>query len=293
MAFWDELSQKASATSAKAVQKAKDFSEITRLNGAINEEQSKLRSLCSQIGEQYVAIHAADAAPQFADAVKAVQDTKAKIAELQKEVRFLRGVTVCPKCGTELPMGSRFCTNCGAQIPQEEPPASYKGMKRCPNCGNLIDKDARFCTNCGAQLQPASEASTQAAQSAPAPESAPVQAAPAPESAPAQSAPAAESVPFQGQGESAPAAETSAASVTTETAAEPAAAEAAPAEPASAEPESAPAAAPAPEAPAAEAQPAPDAQSAQSPAPGTVRCPNCGAIVPEGYSFCTNCGAKL
>ena len=50
---------------------------------------------------------------------------------------------ICPNCGTALPEGTKFCTECGKQIPSEptqiinqdvvQPRDSY-----CPNCGKMI-----------------------------------------------------------------------------------------------------------------------------------------------------------
>ena len=41
MAFWDNLSQKASETTAKAMQKAKEMSDVAKLNAMISEEEAK------------------------------------------------------------------------------------------------------------------------------------------------------------------------------------------------------------------------------------------------------------
>jgi hypothetical protein len=48
---------------------------------------------------------------------------------------------LCPKCGSQNPIGQGFCSICGAQLQQN-----------CPNCNNLVDLSARFCSYCGAGL---------------------------------------------------------------------------------------------------------------------------------------------
>lgn len=45
----------------------------------------------------------------------------------------------CPSCGAELPDGSSFCEECGADIPQ---------VKVCPSCGNEVSLTAKFCRFC-------------------------------------------------------------------------------------------------------------------------------------------------
>lgn len=45
----------------------------------------------------------------------------------------------CPKCGNELPKGSKFCMNCGEKIEE----------LKCKNCGAELTQNAKFCPECG------------------------------------------------------------------------------------------------------------------------------------------------
>lgn len=65
MAFWDNLSQKASETTAKAVQRAKEMSDIARLNSMISEEETKINNIYYQVGKLYVAMHPQDHEEEF------------------------------------------------------------------------------------------------------------------------------------------------------------------------------------------------------------------------------------
>lgn len=46
----------------------------------------------------------------------------------------------CPNCGTELDAGAKFCTECGATIPQ---------TKKCIQCGVTLPQSTKFCPECG------------------------------------------------------------------------------------------------------------------------------------------------
>jgi hypothetical protein len=47
----------------------------------------------------------------------------------------------CPKCGSQIPVGQKFCGICGQHF-------EY----RCHHCGAVVETLSGFCTNCGAKL---------------------------------------------------------------------------------------------------------------------------------------------
>lgn len=54
---------------------------------------------------------------------------------------------ICPKCGSEMKKGLKFCSECGASLAVQK--------KKCIKCGVEINADMKFCPECGAnQAQP-------------------------------------------------------------------------------------------------------------------------------------------
>lgn len=54
---------------------------------------------------------------------------------------------ICPKCGSEIKKGLKFCSECGASLAVQK--------KKCIKCGAEINADMKFCPECGAnQAQP-------------------------------------------------------------------------------------------------------------------------------------------
>jgi len=51
----------------------------------------------------------------------------------------------CPACGADVPSTTRFCRNCGTQMP---------GQGICPHCRTPIYGNPEFCRNCGKSLIP-------------------------------------------------------------------------------------------------------------------------------------------
>ncbi len=53
----------------------------------------------------------------------------------------------CPKCGTQVPADSKFCTHCGARMDE----AAGGGI--CAKCGAKLTPGAKFCPECGTPTQ--------------------------------------------------------------------------------------------------------------------------------------------
>lgn len=54
----------------------------------------------------------------------------------------------CPKCGAQIPAGSKFCMECGEKIEAQQP----KDKIVCPQCGKSIEQ-GKFCPECGQKLE--------------------------------------------------------------------------------------------------------------------------------------------
>ena len=130
------------------MQKAKDFSEITRLNGQISEEETRINNAYLAIGRLYVEVHSGDAEPQFTTWISSIQQSQSKIDTYRRQIQDIKGVQRCEKCGAEVAAGSAFCNSCGAPIPKIEAAVLQNGIP-CKNCGAMIQLGMNFCTSCG------------------------------------------------------------------------------------------------------------------------------------------------
>jgi len=58
----------------------------------------------------------------------------------------------CPKCGSEIQPGQKFCTKCGQPlnaVPQQQVKSSNNA---CPSCGAPLNPGQKFCTKCGTKI---------------------------------------------------------------------------------------------------------------------------------------------
>ena len=121
MALWENLSRKASMVAERAVQQAKDLSEQVKLRGQIADEEKTITDSYTQIGKQYAELHPEDYEEVFAGWFAAIENAQRRAEVLRGQLRDLKGVALCPRCGAEVAADASFCSACGAPMPKEEP----------------------------------------------------------------------------------------------------------------------------------------------------------------------------
>lgn len=121
MSLWDNITQKAAAVTGKAVHQAKNFTEQVKLRNQISEAQSTITDCYTQIGKQYAAVHSEDFDEAYAPMMAAIAGANRQIASLQEQLRDLKKVALCPKCGAEVSKDVSYCGACGAEMPKPAP----------------------------------------------------------------------------------------------------------------------------------------------------------------------------
>ena len=152
MALFDNLGKKLTEAGQTAVQKTKEMTDITRISGAISEEEKKIHNAYYQIGKLYTVLHSKDCEDDFAGMIQSVKDAETKIRDYRRQIQDIKGVVRCEKCGAEVSNSAAFCSACGNSMPKVEIVAETNLIK-CDGCGALIEKNMRFCTSCGKPLK--------------------------------------------------------------------------------------------------------------------------------------------
>ena len=69
---------------------------------------------------------------------------------------------VCPHCGASVNEGDAFCQNCGRKIEVSSSPSLEIKSKECPHCGAPISNEDIFCQKCGEKVDNSPNASVPA-----------------------------------------------------------------------------------------------------------------------------------
>lgn len=152
MAFFDDIGKKLSQTGQGMVQKTKEMADVAKLNSVITDEEGKINNNYYLIGKLYVSMHTADCEDEFKGMISDIQASEAKIVECRYQIKTIKGVVKCEKCGAEVANNIAFCSACGNPMPRNETGNTEDKIK-CESCGSLVNKGMRFCTVCGKPMK--------------------------------------------------------------------------------------------------------------------------------------------
>jgi len=140
-----DIGKKISQSASDSAKKTRIFMEVSKLNSQITDEQKTIASFNTQIGEKYYALFGTNPQEEFAQLCEYITASNQKIASIEAEIKRVRNVRVCPKCGAECDASLLFCGSCGEALPKVE----TDGKKFCENCGKQLSATATFCNECG------------------------------------------------------------------------------------------------------------------------------------------------
>lgn len=113
--FAEKAGSKMSKAASGVADKSKLLAEKAKLKSQISSENSAITKAYTELGKKYFEIFGHEPAEDFAETVAKINESNAKIAELQQQLAALEVETVCPKCGASIKKDQQFCQACGSK----------------------------------------------------------------------------------------------------------------------------------------------------------------------------------
>ncbi len=153
MAFFDNVKGKLTQASQTTVQKAKDISEIAKLNTQVLGAEKQINELYGKLGYEVYCAFSKEPLPQVEELINQLNDLHANINSWKEQIKAISAVETCPQCGAKLGKDMMFCSNCGHKLaPTPEVEVAPVETAFCSNCGASVPADAAFCTSCGNKM---------------------------------------------------------------------------------------------------------------------------------------------
>jgi len=126
MGLFDDIGNTFNKVANTTIKKSKDLTELTKLSLKLNTEEGELAKLYEDFGKyQYNTAKNIEKA-DIKDYIALIDEKIKAIEQIKDDIELLKGVIICPKCGTKNKSEDTYCSNCGTKLPkpeQEEPKA--------------------------------------------------------------------------------------------------------------------------------------------------------------------------
>jgi len=146
------LGKKIAETAQNTARGAKELADTVKLNSLISDEQRQINSLYTEIGKLFYETNmGVSKDTEFGKLCSEISDANERIGKYEQDIRTIKGLKCCPSCGSNVPLESAFCGDCGTKV--ETPVDSTAADSQlCPNCRAVIAEGASFCTACGTKI---------------------------------------------------------------------------------------------------------------------------------------------
>lgn len=152
MTFLNGVKGKLSKASYSTVQKAKEMSELTKLNMAISESETKISELYGEIGKRIYEAYRENPIPEAEEQIRQIVEMQEVIEVCKLQIKALTTGNTCPRCGSKIKSSMVFCSNCGLKLQSDEDKIEDTEQIRtqfCSKCGAPLEVGVSFCTECG------------------------------------------------------------------------------------------------------------------------------------------------
>lgn len=153
MGFMDGMISQITQAGQSTVQKAKDISDVAKLNNAISETESRIVGLYERIGYNIYCAYKNNPLPEVSEQIQQVTDLHQQIENCKAQIKAINAANLCPSCGAKIKSGAAYCSECGCKLSVQEASSASGQVTYCSVCGSPLEADVNFCLECGKKIE--------------------------------------------------------------------------------------------------------------------------------------------
>lgn len=120
MGLFDDISGTFNKVANTTIKKSKDLTELTKLSLKLSSEEGDLAKLYENLGKIVYEAAKNKETPKTNEVFSQIDIRIASIQDINENIEQLKGVIICPKCGTKNKETDTFCSSCGEKLPKHE-----------------------------------------------------------------------------------------------------------------------------------------------------------------------------
>lgn len=146
MGFFDDLSKKASETYRNTAKKTNKLTREMKLKSQINDDKNKIEKIYAEIGkkvyEKHIKEENIDIKSELAEECSKIDAYAKEIEDMNTEMRALKDLRLCTKCGAEIALKAKFCPSCGAQQEEIKPVETVNNTEVPVEAKEVVDEQS-------------------------------------------------------------------------------------------------------------------------------------------------------
>ena len=116
MSAWDDLKGSLFAAGRDVSQKAKEVSEVAKLKMDIHTKEDFVEKQYAILGRAYYEANKDNVDEKYAEQFRVIEEAIEEIHRMSQQVLDIQGVVQCANCGKKVPIGTSYCSDCGAKL---------------------------------------------------------------------------------------------------------------------------------------------------------------------------------
>ena len=140
MDFFNRLGDVIADNGKKIAQKAKEVSELAKLNGQLTTEENRKNAAFLAIGKRFFEESAGEVSTEYISDFSVINESNANIEDIKEQIKLIKKIYYCPNCGASMSISASFCSSCGSKVKHSEKAKEEASEKEEETEGSIIDE---------------------------------------------------------------------------------------------------------------------------------------------------------